>query len=103
MIFAGLVLAFFCWLIPRLLVKVVESDVARESEIPAVALWVVGNREFMPLLSLPVIVIGLVALTKIRPRWLWAVLGLGSMLLPAVLMIYTFIVSIGILYEYQEL
>lgn len=103
MVIAGLVLAVFCWLIPKLLVNITSSEVVDEKSLPAAARAVLEHREFMPLLALPVIIIGLIILNKVPPRWLWLVLGFIAMLLPAALLIYTFIVAIGTLYMGQSL
>ncbi len=103
MILAGLILAVMSWLIPLLLVKVVSSDVVDTDQLPRVARWMLERRELMPLLALPVIVFGLIAVNRVRWPLLWAILGLVSMLVPAALLVYTFVVSIGLLYRVQEI
>lgn len=99
MVLAGLVLAVFSWLIPSLLVKIVTSDVVDRSRLPAAAGAVLDHRRFLPLLGVPVIVFGLILLNRVPPRWLWLVLGFLATLLPAALLIYVFVVSIGMLYR----
>ncbi len=103
LILAGLILAIFCWFVPSLLIKIVGSGVVDESKLPKIAHDVLEHRDWLPLLALPVIVFGLIVLNKVPPRWLWLVLGFVSMLLPAGLLIYTFVVSMGLLYQVQEL
>ncbi len=103
MILAGLILAVMCWLIPRLLAKVADSDVVDPDQLPALARWVLETGDLMPLLTLPVIVFGLIAVNKVRWPLLWVILGMVSMLLPAALLVYTFVVTIGLLYQMPEL
>ena len=103
MILAGLLLAVMCWLIPSLLVKVADSDVVDPDQLPALARWVLGTGDLMPLLALPVIVFGLIAVNKVRWPLLWVILGMVSMVLPAALLVYTFVVTIGLLYQMPEL
>ena len=102
-IVAGACLGFFCWLIPMLLHKIVAHDAVDPTNLPAAARGVLEHRGLMPLLALPAIVFGVVALTRAPWRLLWAILGLLFVLLPAVLLIYTFLTSIGLLYTYQPL
>ncbi len=99
MILAGLLLAVMCWLIPSLLAKVADSDVVDPDQLPALARWVLDTGDLMPLLALPVIVFGLIAVNKVRWPLLWVILGMVSMLLPAALLVYTFVVTIGLLYQ----
>ncbi len=103
MIVAGFALAVFCWLLPGLLLKVVGSGVIDPDEVPALAQGVLEHRDLLPLLAIPVIVFGIVVVNKVRFRWVWIVLGLLSMAVPAVLLIYTFVASIGLLYQSHPL
>ena len=103
LILGGFVLAVFCWLIPALLIKVTRSDVVDPDQLPRIARLVLEQRQLLPLLALPVIVFGLIVVNRVRFRALWVVLGLVWMLLPAVLLIFTFVVTIGLLYQPQEL
>ena len=101
---AGSILAVMCWLIPKLLVKVVESDIVGIEQVPPLARWVLEHRDLMPLMALPAVVLGFVELNKKMPlRILWTLLGLLAMLAPAGLLIYTFVVSIGLLYQMPDL
>ncbi len=99
LIIAGLFLALFSWLIPQLLIKVVTSEVVDARDLPDVARGVLEHRALMPLLALPVVVFGLLLVNKVPSRSVWLVMGLLSTLLPAGLLIYTFVVTIAILYR----
>jgi hypothetical protein len=101
LILAGLGLGVFCWLIPRLLVKVTDSDVIDPERVAPLALGVVEHRNLMPLLAAPSIVIGGISLTKVRPRWLWVGFGLGALLVPAALLLYSFVATVGLLYQVE--
>jgi Na+/H+ antiporter NhaC len=98
-IIAGIALALFCWLIPMLLVKVTSSDVVDAERLSPTARWVLDNRELMPLMAIPVVVLGVVALNKVPLRLLWTILGVLALLVPAALLIYTFVVAIALLYN----
>ena len=89
-IIAGVALAVFAWLIPMLLVKVVDSDA-------------IDNRAVMPLLAAPAIAFGVAGICKIRPHWLWATLGFLALLLAAMFLLYTFIVTMAQLYQINPL
>ncbi len=103
LIIAGLVLALFTWIIPTLLVKVIDSDVVDPTNVPPVARLVIDHRHLVPLAAVPVIAFGLAGVRKIPPAWLWVVLGSVSLLLPTLLLLYTFVVTIGLLYRYTPL
>jgi hypothetical protein len=102
LILAGGALGFLSWFIPSMLVKVVNSDVIDPRSVPETARQVIAHRDSMPLLGLPVIIFGLMVINKVPWRWLWVLLGLLSMLLPMVLLIYTFIATIGLLYQPRD-
>ena len=103
LIIAGLVLGLFTWIIPTLLVKVVDSGVVDPTIVPPVARLVIDHRHLAPLIAVPVIAFGLAGVRKIPPAWLWVVLGSVSLLLPTLLLLYTFVVTIGLLYRYTPL
>lgn len=99
MIGAGLALAVFCWLIPMLLVKVTSSEVVEVERLSPTARWVLDYHDLMPLMAIPVIVLGVVALNKVPLRLLWTILGVIALLVPAALLIYTFVATIALLYD----
>jgi hypothetical protein len=103
LILVGSALAVLSWLIPLLLTKVAESDLVEPSDIPPFARQVVEHRAWLPLLAAPVIAFGLLLTANVRYRWVWIVLGLLSMLLPAGILIYSFVAWIGALYRLQPL
>ena len=102
-IIAGVALAVFAWLIPMLLVKVVDSDVIDPRSVPAAARFAIDNRAVMPLLAAPAIAFGVAGICKIRPHWLWATLGFLALLLAAMFLLYTFIVTMAQLYQINPL
>lgn len=99
LVVAGPILGLFCWLIPALLLKVAESDLVDARQLPALAGFVLRHRVAMPLLAVPAIVLGVVAMIKVRPRWLWTTLGSLFLLLPAALLIATFVMTMALLYS----
>ncbi len=103
MIATGLGLGLFAWILPTLLVKVVDSGVIDPGAAPRIARQVIDHRHLMPLLAIPVIAFGLLGIRRVPPAWLWVVLGYGSLLVPAFVLLYTFIVTIGLLYRYTPL
>lgn len=103
LVVAGLALAVFSWLIPMLLVKVVESDVIDPQSVPRVARLAIDNRGLMPLLAVPAIVFGVMGLCKVRPHWLWASVGLLALLLPGLFLIYVFMVTLAQMYQLNPL
>ena len=102
-IIAGLALAVFAWIIPMLLVKVVNSDVIDPRSVPRVARLAIDNRALMPLIAAPAIAFGVAGICKIRPHWLWATLGFLALLLSALFLLYTFIVTMAQLYQMNPL
>ncbi len=103
MIGAGLALAAFGLILPTLLVKVVTSGVIDPGSVAPVARMVIDHRGLMPLIAAPAIVFGVLGVMKLRPHWLWAALGFLSILLPGVLLIYTFLATVGMLYQVNPL
>jgi len=103
MIAAGLGLGVFAWILPTLLVKVVDSGVIDPTIVPRIARQVIDHRHVMPLVAIPVIAFGLMGIKRVRPAWLWVVLGYVSLLAPAMVFVYTFVVTIGLLYRYTPL
>jgi hypothetical protein len=99
LVLAGLVVAVFCWVIPHLLQEVAGSDLVEPDQVRPLARWVLEHRTLMPLLGLPAVVFGLVVLFKAPLRWLWVTLGVLALLGPGVILIYTFVVTIGLLYQ----
>ena len=102
-ILAGAALAVFGWILPTLLVKVVDSGVFDPGSVAPVARQVIEHRSLMPLIALPAIVFGVLGVIKLPPHWLWAALGFLSILLPGVLLIYTFLATVGMLYQVNPL
>ncbi len=103
MIATGLGLGLFAWILPTLLVKVVDSGVIDPAAVPRIARQVIDHRHLMPLVAIPVIAFGLMGIRRVPPAWLWVVLGYGSLLVPAFVLLYTFIVTIGLLYRFTPL
>ncbi len=99
LIIAGLGLAVLCWVIPLLLHKILRSDVVEESSLPPLVLSIDAHRHLMPLLALPTIAFGIVMLFKVPWRYVWLGLGLLVMLVPAVLLLYVFVVAMSALYD----
>ncbi len=102
-IIAGLALAVFAWIIPTLLVKVVSSDVIDPQSVPWVARLAIDNRALVPLIAAPAIVCGVAGICKARPHWLWATLGFVALLVAALFLLYTFIVTMAQLYQVNPL
>jgi hypothetical protein len=99
LILAGLVIAVFCWVIPNLLQQVTASDLIEPDQVRPLARTVLDHRNWMPLLGLPAVIFGLVTLFKTPLRWLWVTLGVVFLIVPGVILIYTFVVTIGLLYQ----
>ncbi len=102
-ILVGVALAVFGWIIPMLLVKVIDSDVIDPRSVPWVARFAIDNRQLMPLIALPAIACGVAGIFKIRPHWLWATLGFVALLVAALFLLYTFIVTMAQLYQVNPL
>ncbi len=102
-IIAGAAVAVFAWIIPMLLVKVIDSDVVDAGSVPWAARFAIDNRALMPLIVAPAIACGVAGICKARPRWLWATLGFMSLLLAALFLLYTFIVTMAQLYQVNPL
>ncbi len=90
-------------ILPTLLVKVVDSGVIDPTVVPRIARQVIDHRHLMPLVAIPVIAFGLMGIRRVPPVWLWVVLGYGSLLGPALVLLYTFLVTIGLLYKFTPL
>ncbi len=102
-ILAGVAVAVFAWIIPMLLVKVVNSDVVDPRSVPWVARLAIDNRALMPLIAMPAIACGVAGIFKIRPHWLWASVGFVALLVAALFLLYTFIVTMAQLYQVNPL
>ncbi len=99
LVLAGLVVAAFCWVIPYLLQRVVGSELIEPDQVRPLARGVLDHRDLMPLLGLPAVVFGVASLVKLPLRWLWVTLGAISLIVPAAILVYTFVVTIGLLYQ----
>jgi hypothetical protein len=99
LILAGLVIAVFCWVIPYLLQQVMASDMIEPDQVRPLARSVLDHRNWMPLLGLPAVTFGIVSLFKAPLRWLWVALGVVALIVPGVVLIYTFVVTVGLLYQ----
>ena len=75
-----------------------QSDLIDPGEVPRFAQLLLEHRRWIPLLALPTVTFGVLATLKVRWRWLWVAMGLVSMLVPAGLLIYSFIAWVGRLY-----
>jgi hypothetical protein len=99
LVLGGIVVAAFCWVIPFLLQDVVASELIDPDQVKPLARRVLEHRNLMPLLGVPAVIFGLVVLFKAPPRWLWITLGVLSLLGPAAILLYTFVVTVGLLYQ----
>ncbi|MHC4080340.1 MAG: hypothetical protein ACYSU2_03375 [Planctomycetota bacterium] len=99
LVLAGLAIAAFCWVIPYLLQQVVDGELIHPDQVRPVARGVLAHRDWMPLLGLPAVICGVVTLFKVPLRWLWVTLGVLSLMVPGIILIYTFVVTIGLLYQ----
>jgi hypothetical protein len=99
LILAGIVVAAFCWVIPYLLQQVADSELIDPDQVRPLARGVLEHRDLMPWLGLPAVIFGVVTLFKAPLRWLWVTLGALALVAPAVILIYTFVVTIGLLYQ----
>ena len=102
-IIAGAAVAVFAWIIPMLLVKVIDSDIIDPRSVPWAARFAIDNRALMPLIVAPAIACGVAGICKARPHWLWATLGFLALLLSALFLLYTFIVTMAQLYQMNPL
>jgi hypothetical protein len=96
---AGIAVGVFCWVIPYLLQQVVASDVVEPRDVPAFARQVLDLRNVMPLLALPAVILGIVSMFRLPHRWIWVALGAVALVAPAAILVYTFVVTIGLLYQ----
>ncbi len=97
MVGAALALGVLCWWIPGLLAKIAESEV-RGVAVPQLVHLLITHRPWVPLVALPTLFFGVLLTMNVRFRWVWLMFGLVSMLLPAALLIYAFLVLVGPLY-----
>ncbi len=100
---AAIALAGLSWLLPGLLEKIASSAVLGPADVPPAVQRLLANRAWLPLWALPGFVLGLLLVLKVRYRWLWMLLGVLSLLLPAMLLIYAFVALITPLYQYRPL
>ncbi len=100
---AGIALAGLSWLLPHQLAKLGVSGAIDQAQIPSLGRLVIDHRGWLPLLAVPVVIFGLLLTAGARLRWVWLILGVTSLLIPAALLIYTAVVWIGSLYLYQPL
>ena len=100
---AAIALAGLSWLLPGLLEKIACSGVLDPADVPPAVQRLLANRAWLPLWALPGFVLGLLLVLKVQYRWLWMLLGVGSLLLPAMLLVYAFVALIAPLYQYRPL
>ncbi len=100
---AAIALAGLSWLLPDLLEKIASSAVLDPADVPQAVQRLLANRAWLPLWALPGFLLGLLLMLKVRYRWLWMLLGVLSLLLPAMLLVYAFVVLIAPLYQYRQL
>ncbi len=102
-IIAAIALAGLSWLLPDLLEKIASSAVLDPADVPPTVQRLLANRAWLPLWALPGFLLGLLLMLKVRYRWLWMLLGVLSLLLPAMLLVYAFVALIAPLYQYRQL
>lgn len=100
---AAIALAGLSWLLPGLLEKIASSAVLDPADVPPAVQRLLANRAWLPLWALPGFVLGLLLVLKVRYRWLWMLLGVLSLLLPAMLLVYAFVALVAPLYQYRQL
>ncbi len=100
---AGTALAGLSWLLPHLLAKLQVSGAIDHAEIPLLGRLVIDHRGWLPLLAVPVVIFGLLLTAGARHRWVWLILGVMSLGIPAAILIYAAVVWIGSLYVYRPL
>ncbi len=100
---AAIALAGLSWLLPGLLEKIASSAVLDPADAPPAVQRLLANRDWLPLWALPGFLLGLLLVLKVRYRWLWMLLGVLTLLLPAMLLVYAFVVLIAPLYQYRQL
>ncbi len=103
LIVAGIALAGLSWLLPHLLAKLAVSGAIDEAEIPSLGRLLIDHRGWLPLLAVPVVIFGLLLTAGARLRWVWHIVGVMSLGIPAALLIYAAVVWIGSLYVYRPL
>jgi hypothetical protein len=99
LVLGGIVVAAFCWVIPYLLQDVAGSELIDPDQVRPLARRVLDHRDVMPLLGLPAVIFGLLVLSGAPLRRLWVTLGVLSLLVPGAILIYTFVVTVGLLYQ----
>ncbi|MCH8343300.1 MAG: hypothetical protein IH983_04865 [Planctomycetes bacterium] len=102
-IIAAIALAGLSWLLPGLLEKIASSALLDPADVPPAVQRLLANRAWLPLWALPGFVLGWLLMLKVRYRWLWMLLGVLSLLLPAMLLVYAFVALIAPLYQYRPL
>ena len=100
---AAIALSGLSWLLPGLLEKIASSAVLDPADVPPAVQRLLEYRAWLPLWALPGFLLGLLLLLKVRYRWLWMLLGVLSLLLPAMLLVYAFVALIAPLYQYRPL
>ncbi len=100
---AGTALAGLSWLLPHLLAKLQVSGAIDQAEIPTLGRLVIDHRGWLPLLAVPAVIFGVLLTAGARHRWVWLILGVMSLGIPAALLIYAAVVWIGSLYVYRPL
>jgi hypothetical protein len=82
------------------------ADVARDqgTELPHLALWCVTNRAWLPLLTLPTLILGILIIRAVGgKRFAMVVLALLFLLVPLVLVLYCFVATVAPMYQMQPL
>ena len=100
MIFSLLGAGALTWVILHYL-----GDIAQKQELrlSGFLLWCLTNRTWLVLLALPGLVCGIVAVPGGRGRWPWLIVAYVWLLGILVLNLYCFLMTIGPLYQMQEL
>ncbi len=98
LVFTGIAVGFLSWWMPGLLAQLTLGG-----ETPLIVSLLAAAAGWLPLLGLPAIFCGLMVVFDVGPRRLWVALGMLSLLVPALLLIYAAVVQIGALYQPEPL
>ena len=99
-IVSSLVAGILTWVILGFLVDIAEKQ---ELRLPGFLLWCLTNRTWLALLALPGLACSIVAMLGGRAQWLWLIVAYIWLLAILLLNLYCFLMTIGPLYQMQEL
>ncbi len=91
------------WLALSLLAGLVVDPPYPPDEVPAFVAWCVTVRVAVPVLALPALLCGALLLRRPRRPWLLSVFGSLSLLIPAAVVMYCFVMVVAPMYRYRPL